>query len=444
MGRCQLKICDRCLKKRYDGSVDGTVITEEEASADDWKCMKCRGKCNCSVCKLRAGQKPHGRVVPANPSVEEPAEGSEPKGKRKAKAPKEPRKVKAKEEVVGPELPLPLGVPLTTVAGIELHPQDVGHTLQFIQFCVAFEEVFGFSKAQAESLLRDLVLQQYTSVFQFHARLLSVQEVELKEEIRPLNKDSWFEHLRCYFSESQLLLKELPSDFFSRGVEGYHSLDFSQKLRVLNFLCDEALDTEKLSKFIESQEGIFTQSKKEANQKVSAAKAKELSLKGELKTEVAKIKAIASEENAASSSDHETTISRLKSEVAQAHAELLQAKALKSKLIAHDSIRTEPYLFDENGHAFWRLTGYDAGKDMLLQDVGTWDPFTSSDEKWFLYGEEKKEAVEKYCSSVRTRKLMNENLSQTLPSSSGSTDEEKLENGSTGGEEGIAKSSAEE
>ncbi|KAL6136978.1 hypothetical protein ACLB2K_062273 [Fragaria x ananassa] len=235
----------------YDGSVDGTVITEEEAAADDWKCPKCSGKCNCSACMRRQGKEPHGRVRSGSkkPSVEEPTEGSElkreggkqiedvaAKGKRKAKAPKEPRRAKAKEEVVEPELPLPLGVPLTTVAGIELHPQDIGHALQFIQFCVAFEEVFGFSKAQAESLLRDLVLQQYTSVFQFHARLLSVQEVELKEDIRPLNEYSWFEHLRCYFSESQLLLKELPSDFFSRGVEGYLSLDFSQKLRVLNFL----------------------------------------------------------------------------------------------------------------------------------------------------------------------------------------------------------------
>ncbi|XP_040369514.1 uncharacterized protein LOC112191034 [Rosa chinensis] len=135
----------------------------------------------------RVGKEPLGRAVPdsENPSEEEPAGVSEPnreeenqiedvgKGKRKAKAPREPRRVKAKEEVVEPELPLPLGVPLTTVAGIELHPQDVGHALQFIEFCVALEEVLKFSKEDAESLLRYLMHQRYSSIIRFQAKLLS-------------------------------------------------------------------------------------------------------------------------------------------------------------------------------------------------------------------------------------------------------------------------------
>ncbi|XP_062001376.1 uncharacterized protein LOC133718537 [Rosa rugosa] len=103
------------------------------------------------------------------------------------------------------------------------------------------------------------------------------------------------------------------------------------------------------------------------------------------------------------------------------------------------------YMFDADGCAFWRLTSYGDGDDVLLQDVGTRDPFTSSDEKWYQYGAEKKEAVKKYCSSVRTRDLMSETLSQTLPSSSGSKEEEKIENATTGSrEEDIPKSSAEE
>ncbi|XP_040368242.1 uncharacterized protein LOC112193539 [Rosa chinensis] len=101
------------------------------------------------------------------------------------------------------------------------------------------------------------------------------------------------------------------------------------------------------------------------------------------------------------------------------------------------------YMFDADGCAFWK--SYGDGDDVLLQDVGTRDPFTSSDEKWYQYGAEKKEAVEKYCSSVRTRDLMSETLSQTLPSSSGSKEEEKLEIATTGSrEEDIPKSSAEE
>ncbi|XP_050378448.1 uncharacterized protein LOC126795718 [Argentina anserina] len=451
---CQVKIEMVSLifhaDNRYEKPELGGV-TEEAAALDDWKCPKCSGICNCSQCRKQMGLEPLGRIVPnlAKPSEEKPAEGSEPKaeedvaakGKREAKAPKEPRTVKAKGEVVVPELPLPLGVPLTTVAGIELHPQDVGHALQFIEFCVAFEEVFGVSKAQAESLLRDLMLQKYSSIFQFQATLLSVQEVEIQPERRPLNdlnENSWFEYLSCYFSESQLLLKELPPDFFSKGVEGYNSLDFSQKLRVLNFLCDEALDTNDLSKFIKRKGEIFTQRKSEAKQKVSAAKAKEL------KTEVAKATTIAAKDNAASTSDHVTTVSRLKSEVAQAHEEFLEAKALQSNLIQHDYVRTEPYLFDADGQVFWKLKGYDDENYMLLQDVGTLDAFISSDGNWFLYGAEQKEAVEKFCSSVRKRNQMTETLSQTLPSSSGSKEEQKLDNATNESEqEDVPKSSAE-
>ncbi|XP_050378453.1 uncharacterized protein LOC126795722 [Argentina anserina] len=438
-------------------------VTEEAAASDDWKCPKCSGNCNCSQCRKQMGLEPLGRILPnlAKPSEEKPAERSEPKaekdvaakGKRKAKAPREPRTVKAKGEVVDPEFPLPLGVPLTTVAGIELHPQDVGYALQFIEFCVAFEEVFGVNKAQAESLLRDLMLQKYSSVFQFQATLLSVQEVEIQPERRPLNhlnESSWFEYLSCYFSESQLLLKELPSDLFSKGVEGYNSLDFSQKLRVLNFLCDEALDTNDLSNFIKRKGEILTQRKSKAKQKVSAAKAKEISLKEELKTEVAKDKAIAAEDNAASTSDLGTTVSRLKSEVAQAHEEFLEAKALQSNLIQHDSVRTEPYLFDADGHVFWKLKGCDDGNALLLQYVGTSDPFISSDGNWFLYGAEQKEAVEKFCSSVRKRNQMTETLpsssgsKEALPSSSGFKEEHKLDNATNESQqEDVPKSSAE-
>ncbi|XP_050385617.1 uncharacterized protein LOC126802108 [Argentina anserina] len=275
---CQVKVCDRCLKKRYI-DVDPPQMTEEEAASDDWKCPKCSGNCNCSACRKQAGLLPLGRLVPNSekPSEEEPAEGSEPKGeedkqsgdvaakgKWMANAPREPRRAK-----------------------------DVRDALQFIEFCVAFEEVLGFSKAQAESLFRDLMLQQYSSVFHFQATLLSLQKVEIELELRPLkdlNEDTWFEYMRCYFSESQILLKELPSDFFSRGVEGYKSLDFSQKLRVLNFLCDEALVTDNLSNFIKGKGEMFNQRKSEAKQMVSAAKAKEISLKEQLRTEVAKAK----------------------------------------------------------------------------------------------------------------------------------------------------------
>lgn len=38
--------------------------------------------------------------------------------------------------------------------------------------------------------------------------------------------------------------------------------------------------------------------------------------------------------------------------------------------------------------------------------MGTWDAVASSDEKWYMYGVETKEAVEQYCSSLRYGNLI--------------------------------------
>lgn len=39
------------------------------------------------------------------------------------------------------DVPLPQGISLTTVADVDLSPEDVGHALQFIEFCAAFGRV---------------------------------------------------------------------------------------------------------------------------------------------------------------------------------------------------------------------------------------------------------------------------------------------------------------
>lgn len=68
------------------------------------------------------------------------------KGKDKVKTVKETGRVEARtinilNKEVEPELPLPQGIPLTSVLGIELPPEDAGNALQFLEFCSAFGEV---------------------------------------------------------------------------------------------------------------------------------------------------------------------------------------------------------------------------------------------------------------------------------------------------------------
>ena len=51
------------------------------------------------------------------------------------------KSMKFQPKEFGYDVPLPRGISLTTVAGIELSPEDVGHALQFLEFCAAFGKV---------------------------------------------------------------------------------------------------------------------------------------------------------------------------------------------------------------------------------------------------------------------------------------------------------------
>ncbi|XP_040371544.1 uncharacterized protein LOC112189585 isoform X2 [Rosa chinensis] len=337
---------------------------------------------------------------------------------------------------VEPELPLPEGIPLTSVLGIELPPEDAGNALQFMEFCSAFGEVLKFKKAQAESIIGELLRQrsgragrpgQYSSLIRFHMQLLSLLQEDMGEEPSSIDemshKNSWFQDLgKCISeSESEHLLKELPTDCFSRGGAGYDILDLSQKLRLLTYLCDEVICTSKLRSWIEEQHEKIVESEKEAKGKVNAAKDKEKLLKRKLQDEVAKL-IIAKNGAPLSISEHEALVSQIKSEAAQAHAELLEAEGIvPKKKHRRDALRTEPYRVDVDGRIFLKLKGYNNGEDIVLQDLGAWDAVVSKEE-WFVYGAETKEAIENYCSSLR-RKKSSGTMSQTVPRES---DEENM------------------
>ncbi|KAM2997677.1 hypothetical protein FF2_039416 [Malus domestica] len=69
---------------------------------------------------------------------------------------------------------------------------------------------------------------------------------------------SWFQDFENLISASRVsmvdpVMKELPSECFSEGGDGYDALSFSQNLRLLNFLCDGALNAKTLRGWIEEQ-----------------------------------------------------------------------------------------------------------------------------------------------------------------------------------------------
>ncbi|KAI7748992.1 hypothetical protein M8C21_009898 [Ambrosia artemisiifolia] len=54
---CNVKYCRTCLLNRYGEKV------EEVALLEKWDCPKCKGVCNCSICRKKSGYQPTGMVV---------------------------------------------------------------------------------------------------------------------------------------------------------------------------------------------------------------------------------------------------------------------------------------------------------------------------------------------------------------------------------------------
>lgn len=74
--------------------------------------------------------------------------------------------------------------------------------------------------------------------------LIAVMFYVSSEAITQKNgKNSWLHALQKCASRSQSVLKKLKLDLFGQEADDYDSLDSSQRLRLLVFLCDEVLCT---------------------------------------------------------------------------------------------------------------------------------------------------------------------------------------------------------
>ncbi|KAM7278630.1 hypothetical protein ACFE04_005764 [Oxalis oulophora] len=421
-GACPLKFCDKCLLNRYGEQKDVVSLL------DDWRCPKCRGICNCSTCRKQQGQKPTGHMgnrvrksgftnvsdllAVKNPEYlenfvekeESIAELDEVNGTSLTKC---KRKRKLNVEVINtePELEMPKGTSIATIAGVELNPEEIGEALQLIEFCAAFGEVLGLEKGHAESIIQELAHgrrrkcgQDSSVLVQIHIQLLTMIHNDMGIKSPSLSdgtdKNSWLQALAELASESQ----NFPSNWFDKGTAGYEELNVCEKLKLLNFLCDEALSTSELRLCIAKKHVKFNESEKDVRSKISAAREKVKELEKKLKIELTQA---LNDQNGASdiADENQTGIDQLKVEVDRARAERLEAEgAQQSKGTQRsDALRTEPILLDDNGCVFWKLKGYSEEPALLVQDFGAWDSFAPH-EKWSAYSEEQKQDILKYLS----------------------------------------------
>ncbi|ESW23630.1 hypothetical protein PHAVU_004G063500 [Phaseolus vulgaris] len=319
------------------------------------------------------------------------------------------------------EIHLPPAAELTKILEIELPPENVGDVLQLLEFCRLFGKALDLKKGEAEAILRELVRKQNlrrgqnTLAVQFQIRMLTLILADSENESPSLTigkgSNSWLKALKDLLAESDHILKDFPLDWLEEGTNGYYNLDLSLKLTLLKFLCDEALGTSKLRSCIEDQNSRHAEDVKEAKSKVAEAMDKEKDLRKQLKNEM--VKTIMLKGTPLRMEKRNALLAKLKGEVVQAHDKVLKLKGVlpKEKRDSH-AIRIKPEFLDNDGKIFWKLKSYNNECTVLLQDINIQDT-TLIEEKWFVYGPEKTEEVDKYISS-RTKRLKSNKVSHML------------------------------
>ncbi|XP_039125057.1 uncharacterized protein LOC120261287 isoform X2 [Dioscorea cayenensis subsp. rotundata] len=303
---------------------------------------------------------------------------------------------------------LPEGSPLTMVADVEWQAEDAGPALQFLEFCSAFSKILDIRKGQPEDILREIAREcvalrgAQPLTVQFHIKLLSLIKEDIGEGstlYSPENARSWLQDLEKVITESPCIAKELHLDSYDWVSIDYYNLEPSEKLKILNFLCDEALGTEVLRSWIDEENTKFLEQKKEDRGKASAVKQKEKDIKQKMKDEMAK--AMAPREGAPlSASEHLELIFKIKTEAEKSSAELAESmEIVPKKKRRMDAVRTERVFIVENGRTFWKLGG--SGKsDILAQEIENQD-LVEGKEKWFTYDEDSQKVIEKVILTLR-------------------------------------------
>ncbi|KAG7543804.1 Zinc-finger domain of monoamine-oxidase A repressor R1 [Arabidopsis thaliana x Arabidopsis arenosa] len=311
------------------------------------------------------------------------------------------------------EVKLPQGNSSITVSGIDLAPEDAGNVFQFLEFCSAFGKALDLRKGQAECVIREMLSgrskrrQQYSTLTQMIIQLLTVILEDKGETSVFLSATdaSWFTTIGECLSESEVKLDDFPPEMFEKGLSQYEKLNSSKRLKLLNFLCDETLGTSVMRNCIDSQNIESVERKKEAKEKINAAKDKEKQLKQKLQDELAQA---VKEKNGIPLliTEHDAIVTRINAETKEVYSEMQNAIDMLSKKSqgSDDAVRTNPVELDDNGLIFWRLKSYNDEPNILLQDLGSWNEVCPH-EKWFSFNSEQKPEIEKYISSIRMKRL---------------------------------------
>ncbi|CAN7084689.1 unnamed protein product [Brassica oleracea var. botrytis] len=377
---CMVKYCRSCLWNRYK------EIPEDVASKEDWLCYRCRGICDCERNKVRSRLGFLEKMVPALMPLKPPKnakrqlklnDSSEGYNEENPAARKRTKPIlKKKEKSQLEDVKLPQGSESITVFGIDLPSENAGRVLQFLEFCSKFGKALGLRGGEPQLVVSEIVSgrntrsQEHSTLAQMIIQLLTLILVDTGDKSVCLSSsdDRWFNVLGDCLAESEVKLDDFPPEMF-QSIAEYEEMGSSQRLKLLNFLCDETLSTKVLRDCFANPESV--DEKMEAKEKLNAAKANEQKLYQKIEDEFSKAQA---EKNGV-----ELTIKQRLAIVSQmeAESELVFAgmqNALKMQKVQEydDVLRTSPVELDDNGLTLWKLKSYNKEPNILLQDLGSW------------------------------------------------------------------------
>ncbi|VVB09181.1 unnamed protein product [Arabis nemorensis] len=333
--------------------------------------------------------------------------------------------LKKKEEYQLEEVNLPQGEGISFIvdSGIEFPPEDAGSVFQFLEFCSAFGKALDLRKGQAECVIREMFSgrstrrQQHSTLTQMIIQLLTVilEDRGATSVCLSATDDTWFTAVGECLSESEVQVDDFPPEMFEKGISAYENLDSSNRLKLLNFLCDEALGTSVLRNCIDNIEAI--ERKKEAKEKLNAAKDKEKQLKQKLQDELAK--AVTENNGIPLTLEKRIAIvSQMNAESEEVRSEMQTAMDMLPKKSQgyDDALRTNPVEVDDNGLRFWKLKSFNEEPNILVQELGSRSELCPH-EKWSAFSPEQKPEIEKYISFVRMKRRRAMKNSNTSPES---------------------------
>ncbi|KAL0689335.1 hypothetical protein Bca4012_089013 [Brassica carinata] len=242
--------------------------------------------------------------------------------------------LKEKEEFQLEEVKLPQGIESITVSSVDLHPENAGSVLQFLEFCLTFREALGLRDGQAHLVVREVLSgsQEHSTLTQTIIQLLTLILVDRGDISVGLSAtdDRWFTILGNCLAESEVKLDDFPPEMFQKGISEYEEMDSLQKLKLLNFVCDEALGISVMRNFIENPE--YVEKKKKAEEKLNAAEAREKQLYQKIKNDFAKAEA---DNNGVALTIEQrlAIISQMSAESEEVHFEKKKALEMQSKSI---------------------------------------------------------------------------------------------------------------